>query len=191
MSSKRVISAKQVAADVRSGLSDEELMKKYTLTPKDLTVVMNKLMNSGLIGFEDLQRREVPFEEEETFVPPSEFRRWERYEVEFPLRVYEKSNRAVQGTVMNISERGIGIRGIRASVGEMKTLVLRADEVFQMGPIVCEAVCRWIAPSREDRHCTGGYEVIEFLEGNLMTLQHLMKALTLEERIALKERHQT
>lgn len=188
MTTKRVINTKKVAADVRSGLTDEQLMKKYSLTPKGLSMVLNKLVEIQIISFEDLQRREPDFENGEVYSPPSDFRKFERDEVDFPLPVYERENPQARGFVLNISEHGMGVRGIRSGVHETKTYVIRADEVFQVEPIVCEATCRWIAPAREDRSCVGGYEVVAFLSGDFKTVQHLMRALTLEERLALKEK---
>ena len=187
MTTKRVINTKSVVGDIRSGLSDADLMEKYGLTSKNLKIVIDKLVQMQLISFDDLQEREAEFEEE-FYAPPSEFRAWERDEVDFPLRIYEQSDSYARGSVLNISERGIGVKGIRATVSGVKTLLIRADEVFKVEPIVCEAVCRWIKPAREDRDCVGGYEVVKFVTGDLKTIQDLMKGLTLEERLALKEK---
>ena len=182
------IDTKKVAKDIRAGLTDAQLMKKYSLTPKGLSIVLNKLVEIRVLSFEDLQRREPDFENGEVYNPPSDFRRFERDQVDFLLPVYEQKNPQARGLVLNISEQGMGVRGIRSGVHETKTYVIRADEVFQVEPIVCEATCRWMTLNREDRYCVGGYEVNAFLSGDFKTVQHLMRALTLEERLALKEK---
>lgn len=190
MASKRVINIKSVAADIQSGLSDTELMEKYGLTSKNLSTVLDKLLEYQLITFDDLQQRQAEFEEEEVYTPPSEFRAWERDEVDFPLRLHDEADPQVKGVLLNVSERGLGVKGIRATVGDVKTFVIHADEVFEVDPVVCEVNCRWIKLAREDRGCLSGYEVVKFLSGDLKTIQVLMKGLTLEERIALKEKRE-
>jgi hypothetical protein len=189
MATKRVINTRKVAEDIRSGLTDAQLMKKYGLTPKGLSVVLNKLVEVQIISFDDLQQREPDFENGTVYTPPSDFRRFERDKVDFPLPVYEQQNPRARGFVLNISENGMGVRGIRSAVHQTKTYVIQADEVFQVAPVVCDATCRWIESAREDRSCVGGYEVITFLSGDFNAVQHLMRALTLEERLALKEKH--
>lgn len=46
---KRKIRAKKIAQDVRSGLTDGELMEIYGLTPRTLRYLLTKLVQAGLI----------------------------------------------------------------------------------------------------------------------------------------------
>jgi uncharacterized protein len=55
MSEKRTLSAKEVVADIKAGLSTSELMKKYTLSSDQLRTVLNKLLSARLIQASDFQ----------------------------------------------------------------------------------------------------------------------------------------
>jgi len=54
---KKTLSAKQVLADIRAGMSDEQLIKKYELSPKGLESLFGKLMKAGLVSKADLDKR--------------------------------------------------------------------------------------------------------------------------------------
>jgi hypothetical protein len=54
---KRVIKAKEVIADIQSGMSDLELTEKYRVTPLGLERLLGHLVDSGLIGERELEDR--------------------------------------------------------------------------------------------------------------------------------------
>lgn len=45
---RRKINARQVLADIRSGMDDEQLMIKYDLQPRQLQNVLRQIINAGL-----------------------------------------------------------------------------------------------------------------------------------------------
>lgn len=55
---KRVIKAKEVITDIRSGMSDLELTEKYGVTPDGLERLLAHLVDSGLVGERELEDRE-------------------------------------------------------------------------------------------------------------------------------------
>ena len=59
---KRKITAREVLRDIRSGLSDQDLMEKYTLSAQGLQSVFHKLVNAGVITQAELDDR-VPISE--------------------------------------------------------------------------------------------------------------------------------
>jgi len=59
---KRKITAREVLRDIRSGLSDQDLMEKYTLSAQGLQSVFHKLVNAGVITQPELDDR-VPISE--------------------------------------------------------------------------------------------------------------------------------
>ena len=59
---KRKITAREVLRDIRSGLSDQDLMEKYTLSAQGLQSVFHKLVNAGVITQPELDDR-VPITE--------------------------------------------------------------------------------------------------------------------------------
>jgi uncharacterized protein (DUF433 family) len=58
---KRKISVDVAIKDVRSGMSDAELMEKYRLSAKGLQSLCRKLLSAGLIGLEELDQRMPTF----------------------------------------------------------------------------------------------------------------------------------
>jgi hypothetical protein len=59
--SKRKISAKEAVADIRSGMTDSDLMKKYNLPPEGLQSLFDKLVNAGIIDLAEMQSRLTGF----------------------------------------------------------------------------------------------------------------------------------
>ncbi|MBI5572666.1 MAG: hypothetical protein HY914_22170 [Desulfomonile tiedjei] len=54
---KRVISAKEVVADIRAGKGDSTLMAKYKLAPDGLQSLFDKLVTAGFIDISELEGR--------------------------------------------------------------------------------------------------------------------------------------
>jgi hypothetical protein len=54
---KAQIESKEVLQAIRSGVTDEELKRKYRLTDKGLKSLFKKLINAGLISQAELDRR--------------------------------------------------------------------------------------------------------------------------------------
>jgi uncharacterized protein (DUF433 family) len=54
---RRVISAKQVLADIRSGMDDEQLMVKYDLLPRQLQNVFRQIIHAGLATTKEMSGR--------------------------------------------------------------------------------------------------------------------------------------
>lgn len=54
---KRTISGKQVLEDIRAGMTDMQLIRKYDLHPPGLQKLFNKLIETGLITQEELDER--------------------------------------------------------------------------------------------------------------------------------------
>ncbi len=54
---KRKINAKQLVSDIKSGMSDAQLMAKHELTPKGLQSAFRKLVEAGLLNASSLRER--------------------------------------------------------------------------------------------------------------------------------------
>jgi hypothetical protein len=60
---KRTIQAKEVVQDIRSHMTDAQLMEKYHLSAKGLRSVLKKLIEHNLISGSDLQVRPVGYDD--------------------------------------------------------------------------------------------------------------------------------
>ncbi|MGB6065477.1 MAG: hypothetical protein WBG50_11755 [Desulfomonilaceae bacterium] len=56
MANKTVINAAEVMRDIRGGMSSQDIMKKYNLSPKGLQSLFNKLVNAGVLNQSQLPR---------------------------------------------------------------------------------------------------------------------------------------
>jgi hypothetical protein len=55
--SKRKIVARELVADIRTGMDDDALMKKYQLSPQNLDRLFSKLVEVDFISVIELQER--------------------------------------------------------------------------------------------------------------------------------------
>ncbi|MFH0823240.1 MAG: hypothetical protein V2B18_10865 [Pseudomonadota bacterium] len=60
MQEGRKLSAKEIVADMRSGLTDDDLMKKYGLSRPKLDGIFQKLIGIGAVSQADLDTRKAP-----------------------------------------------------------------------------------------------------------------------------------
>ena len=58
---KKKISAKKAVADIRSGMSDADLMGKYVLSNTGLQSLFDKLVTAGYIDLSELLERNAAF----------------------------------------------------------------------------------------------------------------------------------
>jgi hypothetical protein len=169
-------------------MTDDELAQKYQLTPGKLEFIFNKLLEAKAISAAEIEdrrggRARGPYPE-----MPSDFRISVREKLDFPLAVYEKDMPDIRGLLRDISEQGVGVKGIEAAVGDQKTLIIPAHELFHINPIEIEVICRWVATEGSYGDPVGGFEIVNLIEGSMEDLQMLIRTLPLEDRIAMRKK---
>ncbi len=117
MGSKRIIKAKEIAADLRSGMTAKELMIKYNVTPNTLRNMLRTLVNGRAISEDEANSVILQLEEGSSL---KNRRKYPRYFVYVPLPIYDTDNLLTEGQVVDISEEGLRIRGIEAEPGDKK-----------------------------------------------------------------------
>jgi hypothetical protein len=60
MQNRKTISAKELARDIKAGLPDGELMKKYGISHDSLTKAFDKLVSAGILTQEEVQKTRGP-----------------------------------------------------------------------------------------------------------------------------------
>jgi PilZ domain len=173
MAAGREIRAKEIVTDILSGIGDDELMHKFRLTFRGLQSVYRQLVESNIIDAEFLKGR---------FIPPSSTERTRvtrlpRKEIYVPLPVHDVANPAVQGMVMNISERGLGVKGLQAAVDETKKLIIRPDKFLQLRSFALQAKCRWVTPSDDSHEILAGFEIVLIADKERQELRALIETL--------------
>jgi hypothetical protein len=63
MATKRTINAKEIVNDIRSGMTDLQLMAKYTLSERGLESVLRKLLEAKIITKAEVDWRPVDYDD--------------------------------------------------------------------------------------------------------------------------------
>lgn len=119
----------------------------------------------------------------------ADFRAEGREYLEVPLLVYEPSCPDNKGWVHNISEHGLGVVGIRATVNETKRLVIHGDESVQVEPCEVQAVCRWVKSYPLEDDLDAGFQIVAISQTDWQKLLSLVPSLEVDEKLRKEERH--
>lgn len=168
------IRIKEVVKDIRSKVKDTELMEKYRLSSKALHMLFNKLLELKALSRDDLFGYDAPTTRDSMAVSVREF---DRYELDFELNVFDAFRPEVKGTVRDITEQGLGVEGLDASVGEVKTFLISPDEFLDISPFVFKAECRWHRDQDLEESTVAGFKIIDISSDNLAAMRKLLGLL--------------
>jgi hypothetical protein len=174
------IPAAQIVNDIRAGVSDVQLMKKYELPSGLLWQVLKELVELKAIRAEEISGRvpdvadEVVLENIEPFV--LSMRELPRHYVDFPTIVYEVKRPDNRGRLHDINEKGVGMRGVTAALYEVKTFVVMPSGSRDFEPVVFEAECRW-ARQETDGHWAAGFRITHISDRELQELRRLIRLI--------------
>ncbi len=178
MLEKRVIKAKDIINNIRAGMTNSELMEKYKLSPKGLQSIFRKLEAVKAIRFSELYGRCPSYDDT---ADVDQTRKELRHYIDVPLTVYGAAHPQIKGAAREISQTGLGTKGIRASVGETKTLVISPEKLFLIDPFAFDAVCRWTRREGANREHVAGFEIVAISEEGSARLRELIGRLSLLE----------
>lgn len=178
MPPKRTIKAKEIVNDIRARMTDAELMAKYSLSAKGLESIFKKLLKVKAVTRKELYGR-FPFLDDT--VNLDNVRKIPRNFPAFPLPIYETANMHVEGSVRDITEKGLQVSGIEARPEETKEFVIRADEFQDIYPIVFQAVCRWTTNGAGTNGSVAGFEITDLSAEGTREIRNLIRSLTLRE----------
>jgi len=173
--------ATAIAEDARSGLTAGELKEKYRLSDSGLEKTCKELLTEGLLEAANMKTLELPFDTAAPF--GHERRRAPRRTPSLPITVYDRSGRGSKGSIKDISEKGLGIRGIVGVVGESKTLLILGDDFGLVDPFEVEAECRWVGTEDPGGQQVAGFQIIAISDEDLRRLQELISLPELESKV--------
>jgi hypothetical protein len=177
MSDKRVIKAKKIAADIRSRVSDFEMMSKYDLSPDQLEWVLAQLVGAGVLRSPELTERGTYFDEPTN---RCQTRRFSREYLRLPAPIADLIDQSNKGLVTDISENGFRVRGLAAQVGDDKVMVISGSGNHSEGGIVVRAQCKWVKKELPDKRLhEAGFEITLVSTKDLSGIRRLMRALGL------------
>jgi hypothetical protein len=182
MPTKRIVKASDIVKDIRSGLTDGELMDKYRFTHTGLQSVLTQLLDLKAMSRSELYGR-VPSEPEvldEEEIRVQNLRRAPRHLALFPIPIYDGKNPKISGTLKDVTEHGVGISGIETTVGETRTFVILGDEfvAVEFETFAFDSVCRWINTGDDEDAYSAGFEITSISERDREQLGKLLQSLT-------------
>jgi hypothetical protein len=171
---KRRIVIREFVGDVRGGKTDYELMQKYDLDPWGLKNALAKMVEvKALLPIDMENRQPLPGSD----VGAADRREFPRQYVLFSFPVYAANDLHTEGFVNDISERGLQVSGLEFAAGEIKSLLIRADEFADIYPFVFDATCRWVTREEFTGQVTAGLEITSISDRGLEELRNLMALL--------------
>ncbi|MGO9570333.1 MAG: hypothetical protein ACLP5H_22610 [Desulfomonilaceae bacterium] len=175
VSAKRRIDTKELVSDIRSNLSDAELMEKFKLSSRGLQRVFTKLIDSGAVMEDDLSGRSISYDDSVTL---QKVRGSIRALPILSMGVYERINPQIIGRIRDLSEVGVGVSGLEAQVDELKSLVVVPDDFLDVEPLSFEAKCQWSSMGDQDKMCNAGFEITDISAGDYIKLLELLQLMT-------------
>ena len=173
--SPRRINVSALIRDIKSGMDRQSLITKYDISNKQLRKIFNRLERSGMIAREYLDALPLLEEDTTSVWQPREFLRC------YPLvslHVADAENPHSRGTVVDLSEKGLGLMGMPTAVDEAKTLKLLPTIIVSDIRLQFTALCRWTGPYGPELRARSGFEITEIDETNLQWLRELIGTTT-------------
>jgi len=176
MSPKKIIQARDIVKDIRTGLTDAELMEKYGLSAKGLESAFQKLVNSRIMTVAEVYGQ-ARFGEDTVII--DDVRACARHLLTVAVPIYECEKPDQKGLLRDVTERGLGIIGIEARIGEVKCLVIPCRGFLDVDHIWFEAECMWSQAGKPPDRWAGGFQITKISKEDLNRLRELIQFLTL------------
>ncbi len=167
--------AKQLVKDIKAGVTELELMSKYKLTSRGLQMAYTRLVKLKYISRKEVQDKIPSFG---TVITLADMRNAPRNFPAVEIVVYEEAQPDNLGHIIDVSEKGVGVKGIRAEMNDRKNLIIPSDEFGEFATVRFEGVCKWVDNGANGSR-RSGFEILEISKGSLEELRFLIKAQTI------------
>ncbi len=177
MSSELQVKAGEFVTDIRSKLTDYELMEKYGLEAIELKQAIKKLVDSHVIPASEVYHRKILYD---ASLDTEKRRRLPRHYLALLLPIFESDDPTVRGWLTDISEEGVGVKGIKSDFGEFRVFSIIPGKFSDIEEITFEAECRWSEWSEDESDNAAGYMVTDISDSNLLALREFIRRLSVE-----------
>jgi len=178
MKPKMRIKADEIIQNIRSGMTDEELIAKYHVNSNVLRGIFEKLVDAGLLIRAELSGRASLATDSAIREQP---RTRTRHYTMFALPVYDLDDLTVEGYLLDITENGLKVSGLEVKKGQTKSLLVRVDEFADIFPFTLDARCRWVDRESDEHSVIAGFEITNISDVGLAELRNLSRMLALGE----------
>ena len=180
MPPKKKLKVKDLLYDIRRGTDDPLLMVKYGLSSKGLQSVFQKLVAGNFIGTHELENRSE-YVEDTAEIDIQNQREGLRYfpALPVPVTVYDCANSVQEGTIVDITENGIGVRGVEAHISEIRTFEIQVGDLSEFEPFEFRAQCRWVKRDSFAGGVLAGFEIVDISREGMCELRDLIERFSL------------
>ena len=178
MRPKRQIPAGPVVADIRAGMTNAQLMKRYRISSGMLEKIFKKLQDANLITERDLHGRRLSPQEG---VVHGAIRQEPRCYTIMRLTITDLGNLEADCYVKDLSEKGLQIASLRSNVGEKKNFLIQASEFADVEPFSFEAECLWARTKQNSDRYLAGFEITGISDDDLQRLREFIRSATICE----------
>lgn len=175
MAPKAPIDSAQMISDIRAGMIDAQIMRKYNLSAHSLRDTYSYLIENGNIRLQEVFRRPVWYNAAED----DPRRRLPRHYLSLllPITVANKPEQA--GWVSDINDEGFSARGIEMEAGDVQTFAMKPRQPLEVGEILCEAECQWKGEEGPDDVPVCGFRITRISKQDLEELRKFIRFVTM------------
>lgn len=179
--SSRPVNTKDIIEDIKSGLGDVPIMEKYQLSPSEYLQVLDKLVAVRAITETSTRERKLSLRAKPVPEALSK-RRMPRHYALFTIAIHDAENLSVTGTLNDITEKGLQVKGIQAQLGVARTFLVRSDVFTVSPPLLLTAVCKWTKARDRMGNDLAGFEITGISPHDMQGLRRLINELTISPR---------
>jgi len=178
MGPKRQIPARPVVADIRAGMTNAQLMKRYRISSSMLEKIFKKLQSANMITARDLVGRMLSPRQG---VGHDSVRQGARCYTIMRLPITDLENLGADCYVKELTEKGLLILNLSTNVGEKKNFLIPASDFADVQPFSFEAECRWTRAQTDTERQAAGFEITRISDEGLQQLREFVQSATICE----------
>ena len=166
---QRQVSLKDIIQDIRSGMGDIDLQRKYNLSAKSFLRLVDRLVDTEALSPEEGER--VSSHEKPEKPARGQSR---RAHLKVPVPIYDVSSSAV-GLLRDISKEGFRVAGIQSEVGERRSFRIPVDLYMNAEPLVVAGECRWVETRGLDHnYVVAGFQMMDCSKSDEKIIKEFM-----------------
>lgn len=176
MSTKPAIKPGEIPNHFSTGLTTSRQDEKYQLSSKSVISLCSKLIEAKEGADADIEDQ-IPLAQDR--MDFSQKRALLRNYLLVHLKIHQASDPDVQGLVLDITDNGLQVSGMRASLGETKTFVIPASEIAGSRAFSFHSECRWSIAGHVGCEALAGFKITSISARNSEELGKLIRSLTI------------
>ncbi len=168
---KVTVRADRIVQDIRASRNRAELLEKYGLSERGLRWLIIALIRKGRISAAEVYEKVCSTFED---LVPDQMRASQRHRVDFDVPIYDRIQPEILGRLLDISDEGLRVGGLKTKVGDRKTLVVPADRFGVFSEFALDVDCRWVRKSSSGGYIAG-FRILTVSRGNESEFRWLVR----------------